>query len=237
MRRFAVFLFVTFVFLPGPGGAEDDPVKKLADIYDSVAFFSEERTGAHPLDRWEEPIRIRLTGPGAERWQATVDEIGRWIADHTGLSVETRTGWFGANLTVSLFETSRESAMAAREDGVHASLTSSKNGNPCFGYYWWEGNQIYQARTFIPVDISVAGTQNCLWEEALQVLGLPNDYCVGEWTLFCEGTNPPKATALDALLVRIHYDRRLRPGMTRAEAKPIVETIIREHLAAGVAWR
>ena len=71
----------------------------------------------------------------------------------------------------------------------------------------------------------------------MQVLGLPNDYCVGEWTLFCEGTNPPKATALDALLVRIHYDRRLRPGMTRAEAKPIVETIIREHLAAGVAWR
>ena len=96
-------------------------------------------------------------------------------------------------------------------------LAGGKRGNPCFGYYWWEGHQIHRASAFIPTDIGnyVSG---CLWEEALQVLGLPNDYCAGEWTLFCDGTYPPRATALDALLVRIHYDRRLRPGMTRAEA-------------------
>jgi len=234
MRRFAIFLFVTFLFLPGPGGAEGDPVRLLWLIYEAHAFEGESGE-IKTLRRWEEPVRIRLTGPGAERWQATVDEIGQWLSDHTGLPVETRAGWLGANMTVRLRSTDDMMGLLA-ERGF--SLEREAGELPCLGRFWSnELSVIASAESDVAGDMPDPDVRTCLWEEMLQTMGLPGDFCAGGETLFCGSQHPQRATARDALVMRIHYDRRLRPGMTRAEAAPIVETIIREHLAAGVAWR
>ncbi len=75
--------------------------------------------------------------------------------------------------------------------------------------------------------------QECLVEEMAQLMGLPNDSDIVAESKF--RTDPkdkaPGLTWHDAILLRTLYDYRLKPGMPRATALPIVRTIIGELLA------
>lgn len=80
----------------------------------------------------------------------------------------------------------------------------------------------------IGTDIPEQQRQHCILEEMVQVLGLPNDACHYRPSLFCEYDRVFALTPADAILVRTLYDRRLKEGMTREEARPVVRQIIAE---------
>lgn len=68
----------------------------------------------------------------------------------------------------------------------------------------------------------------CFQEELAQGLGLPNDSPAARPSIFNDDEAFAALTAHDAALLRILYDARLRPGMTEAEARPIIAAIADE---------
>jgi len=71
---------------------------------------------------------------------------------------------------------------------------------------------------------------SCVHEELAQGMGLANDSPAARPSIFNDDEEFAFLTQQDELMLRILYDRRLRPGMTEAEARPIVETIVAELL-------
>jgi hypothetical protein len=68
----------------------------------------------------------------------------------------------------------------------------------------------------------------CINEELAQSLGLINDSPKARPSIFNDNEEFALLTRQDELMLRILYDRRLRPGMTLQEAAPIVARIANE---------
>lgn len=66
---------------------------------------------------------------------------------------------------------------------------------------------------------------SCIHEELAQALGLPNDSNAARPSIFNDDEEFALLTAQDELMLRILYDPALSPGMTEAEARPIVQTL------------
>ena len=65
----------------------------------------------------------------------------------------------------------------------------------------------------------------CMHEELAQSLGLPNDSKGARPSIFNDDQEFALLTHHDELMLQILYDPALSPGMTGAEARPIVETL------------
>ncbi len=74
----------------------------------------------------------------------------------------------------------------------------------------------------------------CLHEEIAQGLGLPNDSPRARPSIFNDDEEFGLLTTHDELLLRMLYDRRLTPGMTEAEARPIITQIAAELTGGSV---
>lgn len=68
----------------------------------------------------------------------------------------------------------------------------------------------------------------CIHEELAQGLGLVNDSPKARPSIFNDDEEFALLTGHDELLLKMLYDRRLRPGMGEAEARPVVEAMARE---------
>jgi hypothetical protein len=73
----------------------------------------------------------------------------------------------------------------------------------------------------------------CVNEEIAQGLGLPNDSPRARPSVFNDDQEFALLTPMDALLLRILYNPALRPGMTAAEARPIVAMLARALTGGG----
>ena len=65
-------------------------------------------------------------------------------------------------------------------------------------------------------------------------MGLVNDSPTARPSIFNDDEEFALLTRQDEMMLRMLYDPRLRPGMTEAEARPIVEAIAQEYLGGGV---
>ncbi|MFO1174145.1 MAG: DUF2927 domain-containing protein [Paracoccaceae bacterium] len=70
--------------------------------------------------------------------------------------------------------------------------------------------------------------RSCFHEELAQALGLVNDSPAARPSIFNDNQEFAYLTRQDELMLRLLYDRRLRPGMTLDEARPIVGQIAAE---------
>ena len=70
--------------------------------------------------------------------------------------------------------------------------------------------------------------KSCIHEEMAQSLGLSNDSKVARPSIFNDDEEFALLTKHDEILLKILYDRRLKPGMNNIEAKPIVTKIAQE---------
>jgi hypothetical protein len=68
----------------------------------------------------------------------------------------------------------------------------------------------------------------CIVEELVQSLGLMNDDPRARPSIFNDSQEYLDLTTHDEFLLRILYDRRVRPGMTLRQMHPLVDQIIRE---------
>lgn len=74
---------------------------------------------------------------------------------------------------------------------------------------------------------------SCIHEEIAQGMGLANDSPTARPSVFNDDEEFGLLTDHDEILLGILYDRRLKGGMTRAEAMPIVREIAEEIMGGG----
>ena len=75
---------------------------------------------------------------------------------------------------------------------------------------------------------------SCIHEEIAQALGLSNDSLAARPSIFNDAKEFGTLTWADELMLKMLYDDRLRPGMTEAEAAPLVEVMAAELMGGQI---
>ena len=95
-----------------------------------------------------------------------------------------------------------------------------------------ENSRILHSDVLIVADAGEFVFYDCIYEELLQSLGPINDDTTVPWSMFNDNVQMGFFDLYDQYLLNILYDRRIRPGMTRAE----VEALLPEVLPQVRAW-
>jgi len=195
----------------------------LARQFERIAFSSEfgGEYRAGRLIRWQGPIRVRLAGHYPDRFKV---EVERQLAELRHLS----------GLAIELGDAAGESAPAA----MTIEFSTSRGGTtfdpdaPCRTLIWETSYVIRRVQIYItpyPDELR----RHCIAEELTQALGLADDSRIVRDSIFNDASSRQRIAPWDALMVRVLYDSRLRAGMHRTEAMPIVRRIIAEHMRSA----
>ncbi len=228
-------------------GGADIPVtdRMLAENFMRIALFDEYRRGsggfvreetASNLRRWEVPVRIgiRFGASVPSDRQATdrarIASFAARLAQITGhpISVDDRNPNFFIHV---VSEDEREAlgpVVRATLPGLGpaevAGITAMPRTTYCLVYALADSATGAYTRAFAVIRSEHPDLLrlSCLHEELTQGLGLPNDSPRARPSIFNDDEEFALLTDQDELLLRILYSRELRPGMSAAEARPIV---------------
>lgn len=232
------------------GGGVDTPItdRMLANNFLRIAMYEEydralggtvASTAPMHLTRWQGPVRVGLrfgdSVPAAERATDTarISSYLARLAALTGLSIRLADG--NPNFVVHIASVDERRALGPALQATLPELTAAQvsgvtNLDPSTYCLVWTqsnaaSNQFERAFVFIPAEHPDLMRLACIHEEIAQGLGLPNDSPMARPTIFNDDEEFALLTRQDELMLRMLYNPQLRPGMTEAEARPIVETL------------
>lgn len=220
MRCLVMFLTVLLAGCVTASGDRPAPAD-LAERFEVLAFYDEDGS-SHPLQRWDLPLHVSLVGD-VEGFRPYAKFAERHIADLatlTGLPYAFKPG--GMTLVFGPHETWRQVLRGA-------SAANRRVAIDCEAHIFGRGNTPTRGVALIRNDLPSDRVRNCIVQETTQILGLRNDIADPDGTIFASGGHRTSLSETDRKLLRILYDPRLRSGMTRQQAMPIVRQIIAEN--------
>ena len=201
----------------------------LAERFELVAFYEEITGNEAPLRRWDAPIRAFVAGPSI--FDHHIESTIRSLNEVFPYGIERTTEQNNLNLIVAILEQDdiEKFQQFMDERGVQ-NLMKGWRFNCSAVFYMKPDNVtvILSALVYIDADLPPAEIRRCLAQEITQTLGLPNDIDDPDGTVFSSYSRRETLSESDRRMVRILYDPRLTPGMTRVEAMPIVREIVAE---------
>jgi hypothetical protein len=222
--------------------------RNLKENFLKIALFEEYSGGqitAHShqapirLLRWDAPIRVALRfGPAVPAAQVATDtaRVGSYLAKLakvTGHSIALDD--HNPNFWIHIATVDERATMGpaiTREmsgltPGQLASVTQMGTDTYCQVLTQSDDATSTYARAVavIPSEHPDLMRLACIDEELAQALGLPNDSNAARPSIFNDDQEFALLTKQDEMMLRILYDPALHPGMTEAEARPIVETL------------
>ena len=225
------------------GGGPDTPftARMLAENFLRIALYDEyDRGGAGStrgeLRRWDGPVRVGLrfgASVPAERRATDTARISSYLARLARASGHPiRLDDANPNFLIHVVSEDERRALgpvlrAAMPDLAPqdvAGITDLPRSTYCIVLAQSRGTSgIYQrAFAVIRAEHPDLLRLSCLHEETAQGLGLPNDSPSARPSIFNDDEEFALLTRMDELMLRILYNPALRPGMTEAEARPIV---------------
>ena len=217
----------------------------LWDEYDTAGPTIVARQRASRLRRWAAPVRmsvefgssVPLVRQATDR--AEIAAYARRLAQASGHPV-SMADVRSANFNILVLNENERRAIGPRlqklvpgiEPQAIRGITDLPTTTFCVVFAFSEGtSSIYtHAVAVIRGEHPEALSRLCIHEELSQGLGLANDSPQARPSIFNDDEEFALLTRHDELLLKMLYDPRLRPGMTEAEARPIVETIAAELL-------
>jgi len=245
-RAAHAFVLVTAVLVgfaadAGAGGADIEARRKTerrvfsdAEVVDGflkLAFGAEFRFGKRTdrIRKFDGPVRIFVHNRGApdrrERLAGIIKDIRAHMKD---LDISETSERGEANAVVTLVR-DRDLGVTMRElFGSDSARRIQRRDEPqCLaGFTKDDSFRIRHAEIILVVDAGDFVFADCAYEEILQALGPINDSDTIPWTMFNDDVSLGYFGIYDQLLLNTLYDPRLRPGMTRAEVKQILPSII-----------
>jgi hypothetical protein len=200
------------------------------------------------LRRWDRPVRVAVmtgasTSPAdAARDRANVAAFTRRLAQLTGADMAMGEG-ADVNFLV-LFMTSGERTAFADQvaayypdfaPAVMSALRDTPLDTFCTAYAFSDPGRpsVYSAVIIlIRAEHPPLTRLSCVNEEMAQAMGLPNDSPDARPSLFNDSLEFALLTEHDAILLRMLYDPRLRPGMTAEEVRPLLPAIAADAMKA-----
>ncbi|NCU20997.1 DUF2927 domain-containing protein [Candidatus Falkowbacteria bacterium] len=225
--------------------------RQLTENFIRIALYDEyareggsivARQSASRLRRWAEPVRMNVefgaSVPQAQR-RADSARIGGYagqLARATGHPVMVSDR--APNFTVMVLNEGERRGIGPRlatlvpgiDAGALRAVADLSPATFCIVFAFSEPSSATYTRAVAVIrgehpDIL---RLSCIHEELAQGMGLANDSPAARPSIFNDDEEFALLTRHDEMLLRILYDPRLRPGMTEAEARPIVETIAAE---------
>lgn len=223
----------------------------LAENFERIALFREyrrendqlvEETTAARLSRWEEPIRYVVSGEAATI--ADRDEynsFARKLATLTGLEIVEEEAEPNLSILILGPEERRQFVAELEREGLAENMPlivqwADDIYYPCVGQVAYDDidtGQITGAMIVIKGELEGVLRSSCIHEELTQTLGLMNDDPEVRPSIFNDDQEFALLTEHDEILLRILYDRRLRPGMEAEEARPLLPEIIEDIRPGG----
>ena len=201
-------------------------VSNLMEIVFGSEFIGED---SNTVRKWTVPPRIAIYAREPERYDALVEPVLQQLRGLTGLDIRLVDRASPAQNAYILI-LGREQFYAYAES--HLSPGKNPRTNTyldCFGVFAADrGGAINELTAVIPESTSEATKRSCVIEEVTQALGLPNDSFTVKPSIFNDDDESQDLTWQDQLFLRVLYDGRVRPGMTRAEFEPLARRILDE---------
>jgi hypothetical protein len=222
----------------------------LADNFMRIALFDEYRRSnagfvreetEGRLRRWEVPIRlgVRFGASVPLDRQATdrarISSFAARLASLTGHSITLDDA--NPNFVIQIVSEDEREALGPKlraflpnlSPSDVAGITFMPRTTYCLVYALSEGNSGAYTRAFAVIRAEHPDLLrlSCLHEELTQGLGLPNDSPRARPSIFNDDEEFALLTDQDELMLRMLYAPELRPGMSVAEARPIVESLAR----------
>lgn len=236
--------------LRSDGGGPDTPFneRQLAENFIKIALFDEYTRGAGApiqrqtesrLRRWDQPVRVGLRfGPSVSAAVRATDtaRIRSYLARLsriTGHPISLSEA--SPNFMVHIVNEDErqqlgpqiQQALPGLTQGEISAITQMPLTTYCLVYALSDGDSGRYARA-----VSVIRAEHpdllrlsCMHEEIAQGLGLANDSPRARPSIFNDDEEFALLTGQDELMLRMLYSPELRPGMTAAEARPIVERL------------
>lgn len=208
----------------------------IEQAFEQVALKNEYDTKTHRVRKWLAPVSLFIEhdiGDVALHRQL-VDMHLAHLASITGHPMALVNDSKFANITLVFTRQSHWHAWVNRLMGPQAS--EHLQGAVCIGHFSANSQgEMQQAFVVIPVDQAVMHGKlvACVVEEITQVLGLPNDSDKVYPSIFNDKTPQDLLTGLDGVLLKLLYSDAVKAGMTAAQVKPVVHTLVSQYLQDG----
>lgn len=192
-----------------------------------------------PLTRWEVPLRLWTSGETPSD-SAHITALSQRVARLTQLSVERARDAQEANIYLLIADADERddlvqllTSLGRGSDAPLVSVWPDRPEFPCIARVSVDprSSTLEWAMILVKAELTGDFRKSCLTEEFIQALGLFNDGPEIRPSIFNDDAEFIELTRHDEYLLQILYDKRLRPGMLRVEAEPIVQTIAAELLA------
>lgn len=230
---------------------------QLTRAFEQVALFSEyaqvggryvPRQSEAELRRWERPVRVELHFGASVDAATRADDTAR-IAAYLGrlrrasrhpISLVRGDGNFHVFVANLDEQRALGPAILEAEPGLSRDtvreITSLDRATYCAVYASSSSdrpNSYVSAIAFVRAEHPALMREACYHEEIAQGLGLANDSPQARPSIFNDDEEFSLLTRHDEALLRMLYDRRLRVGMSAAEARPIVRLLAVELMDGG----
>ncbi len=229
--RSAVVAIVPVLALLGAGPAVAQTPYSDAELARGflLTVFGAERAanvGATIVKKFPGPVRYRIVSTGAIDWSDTVRAFAASLDGAVdGLSLAEAMPDESPNMTVFLVDRSDYRAVIDRTvwDGVD---TAFLGDNACSAVLAARPTGIERANVYIVADEGFLGLSHCLVEELSQSLGPANDSDELPDSIFNDRSDLSTFGVFDWFILSMLYDRRIRPGMTEADVRPLLPAVI-----------
>lgn len=236
------------------GGGPDVPFgsRDLVRNFIKIAFYEEyadaggrlvARENASRMHRWSRPVSLSVefgpsVGPKTRaRDESTVSRLLTRIRRATGHTITSAPAGSG-NFRVFVVSEDERRAMGPKLKAIMPGISSTAlntvvnlpQSTYClvFATDPEQDGTYNQAIAVIRAEHPDLLRASCLHEEITQGFGLANDSPLARPSIFNDDEEFGLLTTHDEYLLKMLYDPRLRPGMSEAEARPIVERIAAE---------
>jgi hypothetical protein len=225
--------------------AASTPLTWLDKAFIETAFYNvalqhEYSSGTKPLAKWQQPIKIwidhrvgdkELHQELAELHTQHLAQVTQHPISLVDKESEANVKWIYTRQSKWISESKRVLNLKSIEHLNSAICTA--------GYRTNAKGEIVYAGIIIPVDQARSRGKlvACIVEEITQVLGLPKDSDTAYPSIFNDHTPEDLLSPLDVVLLQLLYEPELKPGMTKAQVKPIVQKILKRYQETGVLKR
>ncbi len=232
------------------GGGKDTPYtdRMLAENFIRIALYDEyarsakgpvQRVTESRIRRWAAPVRVGLrfgASVSPDKRATDTARVGSYLArlaQLTGHPIGLNDA--APNFFIYIVSEDERRALGptigAVLPGLNASevagITEMPRSTYCLVYSMSEGSSSTYGRAFAVIRAEHPDLLrlSCIHEEVAQGLGLANDSPRARPSIFNDDEEFALLTTQDELMLRMLYSPALRPGMTEAEARPIIDAL------------
>jgi len=205
-----------------PAGTTAYDNASLARLFTRLTFETEWGAERARLVRYEAPVIVGLSGPGAARYADFLEGYVGFLRRHAGIAISR--GDVGANLHVRFvaaraFERVLPAAACVLTPGDLAWEEYARAPDALGGDAIVSATRIEEMTVFLPQTAPPHAVRACLIEEVAQALGPVNDLFGLGPSIFNDDFGHIWPTRLDLLMLRTLYAPELETGLSRASAE------------------